>query len=167
MMVISIVIGALGTVTKGLVKRLEDLKIRTRVETIQTTAMLRPTWKEFWRLKETYCHSNSSERPSADAGVKNSPRSSIITSYSHKETEQKYKTWIVNEARRTNKETTITIENTKKGKIHWVSMEGKEQKKTTADKIEINKSKDIGERKEAQKISGQRQTIQTKQEIPK
>ncbi len=35
---IQIVIGGLGTVTKRLVKRLEDLEIRGRVETIQTTA---------------------------------------------------------------------------------------------------------------------------------
>ena len=39
--VIPIVIGALGTVTKGLVKGLEDLKIMGWVETIQTTALLR------------------------------------------------------------------------------------------------------------------------------
>ena len=36
-----IVIGALGTVTKGLGKGLEDLEIRGEVETIQTTAVLR------------------------------------------------------------------------------------------------------------------------------
>ena len=36
-----IVIGALGTVTEGLVKGLEDLEIRGRVETIQITALLR------------------------------------------------------------------------------------------------------------------------------
>ena len=35
------VIGAFGTVTKGLVKGLEHLGIRGRVETIQTTALLR------------------------------------------------------------------------------------------------------------------------------
>ena len=39
--VIPIVIGARGTVTKGLIKRLQDLKIRGRVETIQNTALLR------------------------------------------------------------------------------------------------------------------------------
>ena len=38
-----IVIGALGTVTKGLIKRLEDLEIRGWVETFQTTALLRST----------------------------------------------------------------------------------------------------------------------------
>ena len=36
-----IVTGILGTNTKGLVKGLEDLEIRGRVETIQTTALLR------------------------------------------------------------------------------------------------------------------------------
>ena len=36
-----IVIGALGTITKGLIKGLEDLEIRGQVETIQTTALLR------------------------------------------------------------------------------------------------------------------------------
>ena len=37
---IPIEIGALGTVTKGLVTELEDWEIRGRVETIQTTALL-------------------------------------------------------------------------------------------------------------------------------
>ena len=41
--VIPIVINAFGTVTKGLVKGLEDLEIRGRVETIQSTASLRST----------------------------------------------------------------------------------------------------------------------------
>ena len=40
-MVIPIVFGALVTVTKALVQGLEDLEIRGRVETIQTTALLR------------------------------------------------------------------------------------------------------------------------------
>ena len=39
--IVPIVIGALGTVTKGLLKFLEDLEIGGRVETIQTTALLR------------------------------------------------------------------------------------------------------------------------------
>ena len=39
--IIPIVIGALGTITKGLIKGLEDLEITRRVETIQTTALLR------------------------------------------------------------------------------------------------------------------------------
>ena len=39
--IVPYVIGALGTVTKGLLKGLEDLEIGGRVETIQTTALLR------------------------------------------------------------------------------------------------------------------------------
>ena len=38
--IIPIVIGALGTVTKGLLKGLEDLEVGGRVETIQMTALL-------------------------------------------------------------------------------------------------------------------------------
>ena len=36
--IISIVIGAFGTVTKGLLKGLDDIEIGEREETIQTTA---------------------------------------------------------------------------------------------------------------------------------
>ena len=39
--IIPIVIGAFGTVTKGLLKGLEDLEVGGRVETIQTTALLK------------------------------------------------------------------------------------------------------------------------------
>ena len=39
--VISVVIGALGTVPKGLESGLEELKIGERIETIQPTALLR------------------------------------------------------------------------------------------------------------------------------
>ena len=39
--IIPIVIGAFGTVTKGLLKGLEDLEVGGQVETIQTTALLR------------------------------------------------------------------------------------------------------------------------------
>ena len=39
--IIPILIGALSTVTKGLVKGLEDLEITGRVATIKTTAFLR------------------------------------------------------------------------------------------------------------------------------
>ena len=38
--IVPIVIGALGTITKGLLKGLEDLEGGGRVETIQTTALL-------------------------------------------------------------------------------------------------------------------------------
>ena len=39
--IILIVISAFGTVTKGLLKGLEDLDVGGRVETIQTTALLK------------------------------------------------------------------------------------------------------------------------------
>ena len=39
--IIPIVIGAFGTVTEGLLKRLEDLEITGPVETIQSTELLR------------------------------------------------------------------------------------------------------------------------------
>ena len=41
MRIIPIVIGAFGTATKGLLKGLEDLEVGGRVETIQTTALLK------------------------------------------------------------------------------------------------------------------------------
>ena len=39
--VIPVVIGALGIISKGMVKGLEDLEIREQVETIQTRALSR------------------------------------------------------------------------------------------------------------------------------
>ena len=50
--IILIVIGAFGTVTKGLLKGLEDLEGGGRVETIQTTALLR-TARILRRVLET------------------------------------------------------------------------------------------------------------------
>ena len=50
--IILIVIGAFGTVTKGLLKGLEDLEVGGRVETIQTTALLR-TARILRRVLET------------------------------------------------------------------------------------------------------------------
>ena len=67
--IITIAIGAFGTVTKGLFKGLEDLEVGDRVETIQTT-LLR-TAGILNRVLETCCHSISSEILSAYADVKN------------------------------------------------------------------------------------------------
>ena len=50
--IVPIVIGALGTITKGLLKGLEDLEVGGRVETIQTTALLR-TARILRRVLET------------------------------------------------------------------------------------------------------------------
>ena len=73
--IVPIVIGALGTVTKGLLKGLEDLEVSGRVETIQKNSIAEDgqnTETVSWRLEETCCHSNSSEKPSANTDVKNS-----------------------------------------------------------------------------------------------
>ena len=49
--IVPIVIGAFGTVTKGLLKCLEDLEVGGRVETTQTTAILKTNriLKESWK----------------------------------------------------------------------------------------------------------------------
>ena len=47
------VIGAFGTVTKGLLKGLEDMEVGGRVETIQTTTLLR-TARILRRVLETW-----------------------------------------------------------------------------------------------------------------
>ena len=48
-----VVIGALGTITQGLLKGLEDLEVGGRIETIQTTALLR-TARILRRVLETW-----------------------------------------------------------------------------------------------------------------
>ena len=49
----TIVIGVFGTVTKGLLKGLEDLEVGGRVETIQTKALLK-TARILRRVLETW-----------------------------------------------------------------------------------------------------------------
>ena len=70
MTIIPIVICAFGTVTRGLLKGLEDLEVGGRVETIQTTTLLR-TARILRRVPETCSPSDSSERSLANACVKN------------------------------------------------------------------------------------------------
>ena len=74
----TILISALGTITEGLVKGLEDMKIRGQVETIQTTALLRSVriLRRVWRLEETFSHSNFNT--DANANVKKLSRVIII-----------------------------------------------------------------------------------------
>ena len=69
--IVPIVISAFGTITKGLLKGLEDLEVGGWVETIQMTVLLRMA-RILRRVLETCCHSNSSEKPSAKTDVKNS-----------------------------------------------------------------------------------------------
>ena len=74
--VIPIVIGALCTVIKDWYKdwstwKLEDVWRPSKLQQNQD----RPEyWEKSWRLEETCCHSNSSERLSINTGVKNSKR---------------------------------------------------------------------------------------------
>ena len=66
-MAIPIFIVALGTIPKGL----EEFESGVRAETIQTTALLKLA-RILKSVLETCCHSDSSERPSDNAGEKNS-----------------------------------------------------------------------------------------------
>ena len=67
--IVPIVIGAFGTVTKGLLNGLEDLEVGGRMETIQTTALMKTDriLRTVLYIEETCCHSNSIENPSANA----------------------------------------------------------------------------------------------------
>ena len=69
--IIPVVVGAFGTVTKGLLKGQEDLEIKGLVETTKATTFLRMA-RILRRVEGTCCHSNFSERSSVNAGVKNS-----------------------------------------------------------------------------------------------
>ena len=72
--IIPIVIGAFGTVTKGLLKAWRVWKL---ADEWRPSKLLhyweRPEyWEESWRLEETCSHSIYSERPSTNVDVKNS-----------------------------------------------------------------------------------------------
>ena len=54
--IVVIMIGAFGTLTKGLLKGLDDLEVGGQVETSEY-------WEESRRLEKTCCHSGSNERP--------------------------------------------------------------------------------------------------------
>ena len=72
--IVPIVISTFGSITKGLLKGLEDLEVGERVETIQMSALLRTprilrwvleTWGDLLSLKLQW-------KPSANTDVKNS-----------------------------------------------------------------------------------------------
>ena len=71
--VIPILIGALGTIPKQLVRGLEELEIEWRAETIETTALLRRTTilRRVLDFEEICCHSN--EKPSVGMKSSQSP----------------------------------------------------------------------------------------------
>ena len=71
--IIPIVIGAFGTVTKGLLRDWRTWKLEDEGRLSKLQHWEQPEyWEESWRLEETCFHSNSNERPSANAVVKNS-----------------------------------------------------------------------------------------------
>ena len=73
MMVIQIVIDSLETVPKGFEMKQEKLEICTRIGIIRTAALFISATilrRILERSEETFCHSHSSERPSANTGVK-------------------------------------------------------------------------------------------------
>ena len=73
--IIPMVIGAFETVTKGLLKGLEDEWRPSKWQ----QCWERPEYQEeSWRLEETCCLSDSSEKPSANADVKSSNEWIII-----------------------------------------------------------------------------------------
>ena len=85
-MVIPIVVGALGTVTKGLEKEHGELDINGRIKTIQT--------EESWRTEETCCCSDSNENQPANAGVKKTPWKWSILSLKILQERVKKQNWI-------------------------------------------------------------------------
>ena len=69
--VIPITDETLGTVSKNLEKRLDELEVSGRIETIQTTALLKSARVFFLKSPaESCCHSDSSELISVRAGQK-------------------------------------------------------------------------------------------------
>ena len=79
MAIISSAIGPFGTIPKGRLKGLKDMKIRGHAESIKTTvsfSMSQGPFPEYWeesrRHAEACFYLNPREKPSANAGVKNS-----------------------------------------------------------------------------------------------
>ena len=94
-----IVIGALGTVTKGLLKDLDVLEIGGRVETIQTTALLRTarilrrvleTWGDLLSLKLQWKPSANTDEKNSK-GVNNNNNNNNMISECTKVAEEDYK----------------------------------------------------------------------------
>ena len=72
--IIPIGIGALGTVTNGFLNGLEEWELVNKCRPSKQHYWEQPEYREeTLRLKEPCCHSNSSERQSANADVKNTP----------------------------------------------------------------------------------------------
>ena len=69
MLVISIILGALGTVLKDQNRwRLDE---KSRPSKLQFCQDQPEYWEKSWRPEETCCHSDSSESPPVNTGMKN------------------------------------------------------------------------------------------------
>ena len=82
--VIPIVVGALGMIHKKIGERTGRLRNQKTCRDHLDYSIIKigqKTEKSPGDLKKICCHSNSSEKPSAYAGVKNSQRSKIIIIY--------------------------------------------------------------------------------------
>ena len=76
-----VVVGAIGTIPRGLVKGPEDLEIRGRVETIQITFVIKigqNTEKSLGDLRRLTVTQTRVKKPLTNARVENSKRSMII-----------------------------------------------------------------------------------------
>ena len=69
--VVPMLIVAVGTVSKGFVRKLDELKWENerRSSKLQHCWEQPEYWEESWRLEETYCHLDFGERPSAIIGI--------------------------------------------------------------------------------------------------
>ena len=77
-----LVIGALGTITKGLLKGQEDLEVGGRIETIQTTALLR-TARILRRVLENITPENRKKKQTVEHVSDGDTNYNWCTWYSH------------------------------------------------------------------------------------
>ena len=66
----AVAVGALGTIAKELKRHLEELEIRGKIKTIQTTEWVKSARILRRVLEKTCCHLDFSEKPPVRAGVK-------------------------------------------------------------------------------------------------
>ena len=120
--VMPIIIGVCDTVTKGLIKGLEDLKIRGRVESIQTATLVRSAriLRRVLDIELTFCPSNSCGELSAYAGVKTYQMSKMIIHYQTSGNERKNKKSIL----QTNDKTNHPTKCSKPPTVQWREKQG-------------------------------------------
>ena len=116
MPMIPIVVVILGTIPKGLDKGTEDLEIRVQEETIPTTTLLRAA-RILRRVLKTWgdcCHSKPWQKPSANAGVKNSQENN------KNKTQNSLVFWDINRSLNPNQKTRTYVNNQVEKTFHEV-----------------------------------------------